>query len=238
MTYRVLPAKEKAPRLAIIGGSLFAAGVVWALIVASMTSSFDTHERGLSRWLLDFGTHEPIHSISEWLSWIGAGARTVPIVFCVAALLLLFGKWRWTLFFLLSSQAGILISTTIKHTVGRTRPPWTSLSPDQIGTSFPSGHTYAGVTGWVAMGLIALYLFPKPISTITSTVVIVIGLLNGPSRLMLGKHWPSDVLGAWLLSSGWLLLCWSAFLWFWAPRSNGLHEAHAPPPEPSVPLES
>lgn len=229
MTYRSLPAKDQAPRLAAFGACLFGVGVAWALIVASMTSWFDSNEHGLSRWLFDLGAHEPIHSVSNWLSWIGAGVRTVPIVLSVAVLLLLFGKWRWTLFLLLSSQAGFLISNTTKHIVGRTRPPWTTLSPEQIGTSFPSGHTYAGVTGWVAMGLIALYLFPKPLSTITGALLIGIGLLNGPSRFLLGKHWPSDVLGAWLLAGGWLLLCWSVFLWFWAPRPSGAEEANAPP---------
>ncbi|MEI7624240.1 MAG: phosphatase PAP2 family protein, partial [Actinomycetes bacterium] len=171
---------------------------------------------------------------SYWLSWIGAGARTVPIVLCVAVLLLLAGKWRWALFLLLSSQAGFLVSNTMKHVVGRTRPPWTTVSLDQIGTSFPSGHTYAGITGWVAMGLIALYLFPRPISTITGWILIVVGVLNGPSRLLLGKHWPSDVLGAWLLAIGWLLLCWSAFLWFWAPRPHTPIAANAPPSDEAV----
>ena len=233
MTYRTLPSKDKVPRLAIIGACIFGGGVMWALVVSSTISSLNTHERGLSRWLFDLGAHEPIHSLSSWLSWIGAGARTVPIVLSVSILLLLFGKWRWTMFLLLSSQAGFLISNTMKHIVGRTRPPWTELDPEQIGTSFPSGHTYAGVTGWVAMGLIALYLFPKPLSTISSAFLIVVGLLNGPSRLMLGKHWPTDVLGAWLLAIGWLLLCWSAFLWFWAPRPkdsrapNGLSDRSA-----------
>ena len=231
MNYRTLPARDRVPRMALIGAVVFVCGIAWALLVATATSSFDSNERGLSRWFFDLGTHEPIHQVSYWLSWIGAGARTVPIVLSVAVVLLLFGKWRWTLFLLLSSQAGFLISNTMKHVVGRTRPPWTMLDPDQIGTSFPSGHTYAGVTGWVAMGLIALYLFPRPFSTITGTILIVIGLLNGPSRLLLGKHWPSDVLGAWLLAIGWLLLCWSAFLWFWAPRSNGPNEASGPPLE-------
>ena len=170
MTYRLLPDRRRAPRLALVGACVFAVGVVWALVVGSMKSSFDSAERGMSKWFYDVGTHEPIHSIMYWVSWIGAGARTVPIVLTVAVALLLFGKWRWTLFLLLSSQAGFFISNTIKHVVGRTRPPWTSLSADQIGTSFPSGHTYA-------------------------------------------------VLGAWFLASGWLLLCWSAFLWFWAPRA-------------------
>jgi len=79
------------------------------------------------------------------------------------------------------------------------------------------------------MGLIALYLFPKPLSTVIGTFLIVVGLLNGPTRFLLGKHWPSDVLGAWLLASGWLLLTWSAFLWFWAPRDEHAQDANAPP---------
>ncbi len=229
MTYRSLPQKSEAPRLAIVGACVFTVGVAWALLVGSRTSWFNDREHGLSRWLFEFGHHEPIRSVSDWLSWIGAGARTVPIVVSAMVALLLFGKWRWSLFLLVSSQAGILISTTIKHVVGRTRPPWTSLSPDQIGTSFPSGHTYAGITGWVAMGLIAFYLFPKPLSTVIGTFLIVVGLLNGPTRFLLGKHWPSDVLGAWLLASGWLLLTWSAFLWFWAPRDEHAEDANAPP---------
>ena len=160
MTYRLLPDRRRAPRLALVGACVFAVGVVWALVVGSMKSSFDTAERGMSKWFYDVGTHEPIHSIMYWVSWIGAGARTVPIVLTVAVALLLFGKWRWTLF-----------------------------------------------------------LLPKPLSTVLGWILIAIGLVNGPSRFLLGKHGPSDVLGAWLLASGWLLLCWSAFLWFWAPRA-------------------
>ena len=229
MTYRTLPARERAPRMAVAGACVFAIGVLWALLVGSMKSSFDSRERGLSRWLYDLGTHEPLHAVSSWLSWIGDGTRTVPTLLTVVVVLLVFDKWRYALFLLFTSQAGFLISNTTKHIVERTRPPWTSLLPEQIGTSFPSGHTYAGVTTWVAMGLIALYLFPKPLSTITGSILIVIGLLNGPSRFLLGKHWPSDVLGAWLLASGWLLMCWSAFLWFLAPRPRVPEEANAPP---------
>ena len=229
MSYRTLPTRETVPRMAVIGACVFGVGVLWALVVGSSKSSFDSAENGLSRWLYDVGTHEPIHAVANWLSWIGAGARTVPFVLAVAVALLVFGKWRYALFLLFTSQAGFLISNTTKHIVERTRPPWTSLLPEQIGTSFPSGHTYAGVTTWVAMGLIALYLFPKPLSTITGTILIAIGLLNGPSRFLLGKHWPSDVLGAWLLASGWLLMYWSAFLWFLAPRPPVPEQVNAPP---------
>ena len=216
--------------MALVGACLFVVGIVWAILVGSSKTSFDSSERGMSQWLYNLGTHEPIHSVSYWLSWIGAGARTVPIVLTVAVALVIFRKWRFALFLLLSSQAGFLISNTTKHVVERTRPPWTSLMPEQIGTSFPSGHTYAGITAWVAMGLIALYIFPKPLSTLIGSLLMCIGILNGPTRFLLGKHWPSDVFGAWLLAGGWLLLCWSAFLWFWAPRPREVPNENASPP--------
>jgi len=54
----------------------------------------------------------------------------------------------------------------------------------------------------------------------------VLGVANGPSRLFLGKHWVTDILGAWLLGSAWLLLVWAAFLLWLAPRRDG----EPPPP--------
>jgi membrane-associated phospholipid phosphatase len=72
------------------------------------------------------------------------------------------------------------------------------------------------------MGIIVLYLLPRPWSTILAVVPIAIGLANGPSRLVLGRHWVTDVLGAWLLASGWLLIVWAAFVWFLAPRRDQL----------------
>ena len=51
-------------------------------------------------------------------------------------------------------------------------------------------------------------------------VLLMVGLLQAPARLVVGKHWFTDVIGSWLIGSGWLLLVWAGFLWWLAPRSE------------------
>jgi membrane-associated phospholipid phosphatase len=217
--WRRLPERASAGRFALAGALTFAIGLVLAYFVATMETTMNAHDLPVNEWFRNLGQSSSLlTSGAKAISWIGAGAQTVPIVLFVAVVLVLFKQWRWSLFLLVSSQAGFLLSHTMKDLVARDRPPWGFFDPTQTGTSFPSGHTFAGVTGWIAMGIIALYLFPRPWSTILGVVLIVIGVLNGPSRLILARHWITDVLGALLLAGGWFLLVWSAFLWFWAPR--------------------
>ena len=217
--WRRLPDRASAGKFALAGVLLLVVGLVLAYFIATMETTMNSRDLPINEWFRNLGQSSSLlTSGAKGISWIGAGAQTVPIVLFVAAVLVVFKQWRWSLFLLLSSQAGFLVSHTMKDLVARDRPPWGFFDPTQTGTSFPSGHTFAGITGWIAMGIIALYLFPRPWSTILGVVLIVIGVLNGPSRLILARHWITDVLGAWLLAGGWFLLVWSAFLWFWAPR--------------------
>ena len=93
-------------------------------------------------------------------------------------------------------------------------PQWCSW----VGLDFPSGHTFAGFTVWAAMAIVAWYLLPRRAATPVAAVLLVVGLLQAPARLIVGKHWLSDVVGSWFIGSGWLLLVWAGFLWWLAPR--------------------
>ncbi|CAB4624152.1 unannotated protein [freshwater metagenome] len=224
--WRQLPARSSAGRFALAGLASLAVGSVLAFFVATMETTMNSHDLPVNEWFRDLGLSSALlTSFAEGISWIGAGAQTVPVVLFVVVFLVVIKQWRWGLFLLISSQAGLVISHTLKDLVARDRPPWGIFDPTQTGTSFPSGHTFAGITAWIAMGIIALYLFPRPWSTILGVALIVIGVLNGPSRLILARHWITDVLGAWLLAGGWFLLIWSAFLRFWAPRSEPVPES-------------
>jgi undecaprenyl-diphosphatase len=106
-----------------------------------------------------------------------------------------------------------LVDTPLKLAVGRPRPSADLvhiLSPEQ-GNGFPSGHALFAI---VVLGLLAYFAFINLKNRIIRVVVlaglIALILLIGTSRVYLGVHWPSDVIGGYLI--GGILL--TALIWF------------------------
>jgi len=223
-----LPARTAAARSVTIGVPLFVAGLLLAWVASTHESWLRSKDMATNQWFFDTGgTNRVLHAIATGVSWLGAGERVLPILILVVVTLFACRQWRWAIFVLVSSQVGFLISNAIKLSVGRTRPPFTEVAANQVGMSFPSGHTFAGIATWGAFAIVALYLLSRPWSTGLAIALLACGIANGPSRLLLGKHWVSDVIAAWLLGTGWLLLVWAGFLITLAPRP-----APAPPPTP------
>jgi undecaprenyl-diphosphatase len=97
-----------------------------------------------------------------------------------------------------------MLSTVLKVLVGRPRP--TSITPlaQASGMSFPSGHA---LTSFVAAGMSVVLLMPmtnRTARTWTVACAALVTLAIGVSRLILGVHYLSDVLGAWLIGTVWL----------------------------------
>ena len=112
------------------------------------------------------------------------------------------------------SATSAILNALIKYIVGRPRP-----APDLVdvmhstsGSSFPSGHVMSYIAFWGLIFSFTLILF-KGRHWWRTTLLIVSGLfvvLIGPSRIYLGAHWASDVLGAYLIVGfclGWLSGC-------------------------------
>ena len=51
-------------------------------------------------------------------------------------------------------------------------------------------------------------------------LLIIVGLLMGPSRVLLGVHWPSDVLAGWLFAGAWISLCAAVVLFVRGSRQE------------------
>lgn len=115
----------------------------------------------------------------------------------VAALL----GWRDGLYLLGVTVGQGLVNAAIKWAVGRPRPV-TSLVDVIVplnGYSFPSGHVmfYTVFFGFVAF--LALTRAPPRWRWPLAAAPLALVLLVGPSRIILGAHWLSDVLAAYLL---------------------------------------
>jgi undecaprenyl-diphosphatase len=122
----------------------------------------------------------------------------LPIAVAVAVALLALRRWR-QLSLLLSAVIGTtVLRLLILDTVDRPRPAG-RLAP-AAGWSFPSGHTTASATAAGLVIIIGGSLIPGRRGR--AILAVVAGLWAagvGVSRVALVVHWPTDVLGAWLL---------------------------------------
>lgn len=220
-----IPERSKAGCIALLGLALLALGVGLAIVIGLNLAAANARDLQVNSWFWNFGQTQgwPL-AVAEYLSWFADGPRNIVIAPLVAAILVLVRQWRWAIFLLVSSQLGLVISNILKFGIARERPPFIENTDLQQHLSFPSGHAFAGFTIWAAMALISWYLLRPPWANALSMLLLAIGLLQAPSRLIVGKHWFTDVIGSWLLGAGWLLLVWAAFLWWLAPRTVDVRE--------------
>ena len=104
----------------------------------------------------------------------------------------------------------------MKAIVGRARPAlWEAQW--YWGSSFPSGHTLSTAAFSTAAALCVARIRPRAAIMALALAMLWTGLV-GLSRLVLGVHWPSDVLAA---------LCLGAFVPLLISVAHGLGDGHA-----------
>ncbi len=161
--------------------------------------------------------------------WVGGPIGTFLAAAIGTIWLLLIRRWGWAIYVVACGVGGVVIAEVIKRTVNRPRPNWPGTAVTESGGSFPSGHSMAGIYVWTVLGIVLIYLLRRPLGTILGWCLIVFGLLMAPSRLVIGVHWPSDVIAGWLLALGWVLLVTAVAVVVAARRSA--KTASSPPPE-------
>ena len=129
----------------------------------------------------------------------------------VAVRLLMTRRPRLAAWLIVTVLGGGLLSTLVKVAVDRHRP----LPPHPVAhaasASFPSGHALGAVVGVGALLLVALPAVRAALRPLLIALGVVIVLLVGFSRLGLGVHYLSDVIGGYVLGLGWLAATTAAF---------------------------
>lgn len=148
--------------------------------------------------------------LMKLITYIGNPFPGFIIVIVIVGFLFFKLKSRETLFLLFSTCGAVVISMFLKVLILRPRP-----TPDlvmQVGyfvnrDSFPSGHVlfYIGLFGFLAY----LFYVSKIRSPLRKSLLIFLTILLfsiGLSRIYLGAHWFSDVMGAYIIGLLWLIV--------------------------------
>ena len=114
------------------------------------------------------------------------------------------GRGRLCVVLLVIALIGRGLSEVQKYEVARVRP---ALEPHLVVVktqSFPSGHASSSMIFYLTLA-IALTAGTRW-HRAAAAGAVVLSLLIGTSRVMLGVHWPSDVIGGWAFGMLWVLL--------------------------------
>lgn len=138
------------------------------------------------------------------VSWLGFSPQSVIITALIILLILGFGLQWEALAALIAALLSIGINVLVKDLIQRPRPA--AALVHVLATlndySFPSGHVmfYTGFYGFIVFLSFTL-LKPSLKRTLLLVFFGLLVLLVGVSRIYVGEHWASDVLGAYLLGT-------------------------------------
>ena len=196
--------------LAIAAGVLFGLFVLLLIAVASSWSVVLDLDRSLGHAIV--GRPSWLVSPADSLGLSTRDISTGAVVVIAVALL-----WRphrlWAQWLMWSALVGFALQNIVKVLVGRERPSWSESAFQPLTAAFPSGHAMSGITTWAVLGVILLVApVGGRLPRVVGVLALAVGLLMGPSRLVLGVHWPTDLLGGWLLGGAVVCGCAAAVL--------------------------
>ncbi len=190
-------------------GTVVFAGATW--LFGGITEDLITGDpltlidKLLSEWFRSHAT--PRFTLG--MQYVSALASTpaVSIQFAIVLCILLWKRlWYWLLGLVLVVAGGMFLNVLLKNLFSRARPGWAD--PALADPGFPSGHTMMAT---IIYGFVATYLVLRieswPARFFIAIVTISLVFLVALSRMYLGAHYLSDVLGAMAAGMAWLALC-------------------------------
>ena len=165
--------------------------IVTALVVTNNISWFDD---SIYNFIIGFRSN-PLDLVLKTITRLG---DTIVIMIIVIVTLMFLNKRNRIL--------TVTFNQAIKHILRRPRPEHLRLIK-QGGFSYPSGHSMIAICVYgIMIYLINKNIKNKKIKIMLSILLTILILTIGISRIYVGVHYPSDVLGGFLLSGTILIL--------------------------------
>ncbi len=148
------------------------------------------------------------------LTALGGATLLFLLTFTIVIYLMLQRRLGSMTFLIAAIVGGALVSLILKETFGRPRPDLVTHLSYVTTSSFPSGHSMLSAVTYLTLGaLLARIHTSRRIKAFFLIIAIFLTVLVGISRVYLGVHWPTDVLGGWTVGTAWAILCWFVARW-------------------------
>lgn len=198
--------RDLSPRLSLV----LLISVPAAVVVGLLLLAVEEHWKPLRR--LDQSIADALHTqalghpdlVHAMVAVSDVGSPTVMrvLVAVVALGLWLRGSRRLALWAAATMLGGAILDVLLKTLVNRARPVFVHPVATAPGASFPSGHAFTATLGAGVLLLCVLPLLGRRGTVLAWILACLVPLAVGYSRIALGVHWVSDVVGGWLLGVG------------------------------------
>lgn len=180
-----------------------AASVLLAAWVAMLLLGGNALDRSLIR---DWHLSQPPWILPViFTTRLGDWEILVSLTFLVAGWLIYRRRWQAALFLAGSTLLGRLVVAIQKAALGRARPELADPLIVEESFAYPSGHA---ANSMIVYLLLAFLLAEGPRRRLVAAgAAVLLSLLIGATRVLLGVHWLTDVVGGWAFGLLWVLLC-------------------------------
>jgi undecaprenyl-diphosphatase len=211
-------------RLLLAAFALFA--LVIALGYAVTAGHFRDFDLAISHALnMQRGTvPDQLILLMQGISWIGGGIQRYIIVTILTLALWRWWGWGSALAMGLTTLFSAFMSEVLKAYFARLRP---DLVPhlDLVNTAaYPSGHANNAAVVYILF----IMLVPQARHPGWQMAAAAMILLTGLSRVMLGVHWPTDVIGGWMLGTSFALMAAAVITYRQHQRKSAFPSVLAP----------
>jgi membrane-associated phospholipid phosphatase len=210
---------------------IIAAGWWFADIAEDMSRNAATRalDDSIKAWFVVHGT-PLLTKISRVVTFFGSVGFLSSAAFLTGVVLAIRRSFYRLLALALAAGGGALLNIALKHLFHRQRPVLENPLVTLSSYGFPSGHTMGATVFYGVLALIVTYWMRSwSRRVLTGWLAVLIIALIGASRIYLGAHYFTDVIGAVAVGLAWLAFCWTGVetLRRWRGRSvdKAVHDA-------------
>ena len=151
-------------------------------------------QRGVSpEWLI---------LLMQIISWIGGGVQRFIIIGILTIALWRWWGWGSALAMGITTLVAAFTSDVMKHFFDRVRPDLVAQLDPVTSPAYPSGHANNAAVFYILF----IMLVPQARHPLWQLAAATMILVTGLSRILLGVHWPTDVIGGWMLGAAYALI--------------------------------